>query len=132
MVASVRCNAYSCWETRSRAFACAPGEFIFWVLGSANSFARLAYSPPSRDWLNDVCGGYHAVRVVVMRVLVTGAHGYLGSAIFHAFAGLHRTALVSPWGDTAFIADTDAAIVRADIREPGDLEGVFTGQDVVV
>lgn len=67
-----------------------------------------------------------------MRVLVTGAHGYLGSAIFHAFAGLHRTALVSPWGDTAFIADTDAAIVRADIREPGDLEGVFTGQDVVV
>lgn len=70
-----------------------------------------------------------------MRVLVTGAHGYLGSAIFHAFAEVKRTALVSPWGDTSLIANAianGADVVRADIREPGDLASLLAGHDVVV
>lgn len=71
-----------------------------------------------------------------MRVLVTGAHGYLGSAIFRAFRGAKRTALVSPWGNTQAIATDlempDTTEVRANLAEASDLTSLVAGHQVVV
>ena len=71
-----------------------------------------------------------------MRVLITGAHGYLGSAIFRAFRGTPRTALISPWGNTAAIANEleqpDTYEVRADLGQPGNLAELVAHHDVVI
>jgi nucleoside-diphosphate-sugar epimerase len=68
------------------------------------------------------------------RVLITGAHGFLGSHLCEAFinAGDAVTALVSPWGKVANLEHLNLPILRADIRDPDALVGRCEGMDVVV
>lgn len=73
-----------------------------------------------------------------MHVLVTGAHGFLGSHITdHLLAAGHRVrALVSPWGDTRNLdpsRDHEAlALVRADLSQEDAVDGLCRGIDAVV
>lgn len=73
-----------------------------------------------------------------MRVLVTGAHGFLGSHITERLVDGGDTvrALVSPWGDLdnlrAVQARADVEVVRADLAKPGDLAWALEGVDAVV
>ena len=68
-----------------------------------------------------------------MRVLVTGANGFLGRAVVGAFlAGGHRVrAMVRP---KAVLGDLPAGVeaVRADLRSPPPLEGAFAEVDALV
>jgi nucleoside-diphosphate-sugar epimerase len=68
------------------------------------------------------------------RVLITGAHGFLGSHLCEAFvnAGDEVTALVSPWGKLDNLEHLNLPILRADIRDPDALVGRCEGVDVVV
>ena len=76
------------------------------------------------------------------RVLITGAHGFLGSHLCEAFinagvnagvnAGDEVTALVSPWGTLDNLEHLNLPILRADIRDPDALVGRCEGVDVVV
>jgi 2-alkyl-3-oxoalkanoate reductase len=73
-----------------------------------------------------------------MKVLVTGAHGFLGSHISeHLLAAGHQVrALVSPWGtigNLGGILEAQAFEVhRADLSREGALAGVCDGMDAVV
>ncbi len=73
-----------------------------------------------------------------MRVLVTGAHGFLGSHVTLGLlkAGVNVRAMVSPWGQTHNLApqlqNPALEIVRADLNSIGSLEGACEGIDVVV
>lgn len=73
-----------------------------------------------------------------MRVLVTGAHGFIGShTCEYLLARGHRVrGLVSPWGrldNLAAVRGRDTLdISRADLGEPDSLHGVCDGIDVVI
>jgi nucleoside-diphosphate-sugar epimerase len=73
-----------------------------------------------------------------MRILVTGAHGFIGSHAVETLLQRRRKvrALVSPWGSLdhlAAVRDHPALeIVRADIRAPEQLAGPFRGVDAVL
>jgi nucleoside-diphosphate-sugar epimerase len=73
-----------------------------------------------------------------MKVLVTGAHGFLGSHISeHLLAAGHQVrALVSPWGTIANLGavlhEPDLQIERADLSREGALAGTCDGIDAVV
>lgn len=73
-----------------------------------------------------------------MKVLVTGAHGFLGSHITKEFlkSGDRVRALVTPWGETHnlrhHLDDPNLELVRADLTERADLSGACDGVDVVV
>jgi nucleoside-diphosphate-sugar epimerase len=71
-------------------------------------------------------------------VLVTGAHGFIGSHLVdELLAAGHRVrALVSPWGVLDRLADAQGSsgleIVRADVTAPDSLSGVCEGIEAVV
>lgn len=75
-----------------------------------------------------------------MRVLVTGAHGFIGSHLVEKLVaeGASARALVSPWGNLENLAGVrhpnvrnQIEIVRADIGESESLRGVCDGVDLV-
>lgn len=72
------------------------------------------------------------------RVLVTGAHGFLGSHVTERLlaAGCEVRALVSPWGDLKNLAqregDERLEVVRADLDDEESIAGVAGGVNVVV
>ena len=74
----------------------------------------------------------------VMKVLVTGAHGFLGSHISeHLLAAGHQVrALVSPWGTignlSAVLDRQSLEIRRADLSREGALGGACDGVEAVV
>lgn len=71
-------------------------------------------------------------------VLVTGAHGFLGSHVTERLLGEGWSvrALVSPWGGLAnldAVKDHDRLeVVRADLQDERSINGVATGVDAVV
>src|SRR5690606_1208398 len=73
-----------------------------------------------------------------MKVLVTGAHGFLGSHVTERLLGTGDAvvALVTPWGDTHNLAAVsghpDLTIVRADLTVSGAVSGVCDGVAAVV
>ena len=73
-----------------------------------------------------------------MRVVISGAHGFLGSHLSERFlaAGWRVRALVSPWGRLDKLAHLGNAerleIVRGDLTEPASLLGCCQGASVVV
>ena len=69
------------------------------------------------------------------RVLITGAHGFLGSHLCEAYlaAGHQVTALVSPWGKLDNITQVPSLqVVRADIRDAQGLTNICEDIDIVV
>ncbi|HKI58132.1 MAG TPA: NAD-dependent epimerase/dehydratase family protein [Trueperaceae bacterium] len=73
-----------------------------------------------------------------MKVLVTGAHGFLGSHISESLlAADHQVrALVTPWGDTGNLQGVfrhpGLELQRADLSKEGDVSGLCEGIDAVV
>lgn len=73
-----------------------------------------------------------------MKVLVTGAHGFLGSHVTERLleAGDAVVALVTPWGDThnlnAVVSHPALTIIRADLTKPDAVDGACDGVDAVV
>jgi nucleoside-diphosphate-sugar epimerase len=71
-------------------------------------------------------------------VLVTGAHGFIGSHLVDEFlaSGYRVRGLVSPWGKLDNLAGAESSadfeIVRADVTDPPSLEGVCEGIEAVV
>lgn len=72
-----------------------------------------------------------------MKVLVTGAHGFIGSHLVEKLVaeGAYVRALVSPWGTLENLASmrdrTEIEIVRADVGEPASLSGICNGVDLI-
>ncbi len=73
-----------------------------------------------------------------MNVLVTGAHGFLGSHITDRLLadGHGVRALASPWGEvrnlSAVLDHPRFELVRADLSDPDAVDGVARGMDAVV
>ena len=73
-----------------------------------------------------------------MKVLVTGAHGFIGSHVCeHLLAqGYQVRALVSPWGEVtnlaAVLAHPHFELTRADITNSTSLQGICKGCDAVL
>ncbi len=73
-----------------------------------------------------------------MKVLVTGAHGFLGSYITERLVtgGDDVVALVSPWGDLENLTRArelgPVEVQRADLSQQGDLAWALDGVDAVV
>src|SRR5690606_20111102 len=74
----------------------------------------------------------------VVKVLVTGAHGFLGSYIAERLVtgGDEVVALVSPWGDVENLGTArelaPIEVLRADLSQQGDLAWALQGVDAVV
>ena len=72
-----------------------------------------------------------------MKVLVTGAHGFLGSYIAERLVagGDEVVALVSPWGDVENLGTArelaPIEVLRADLSQQGDLAWTLQGVDAV-
>lgn len=70
-----------------------------------------------------------------MKVLVTGAHGFIGSHLVEKLVaeGVMVRALVSPWGklDNLHRVQTRIEVVRADLTEPEGLRGVCRDVELV-
>ena len=73
-----------------------------------------------------------------MKVLVTGAHGFLGSHVSEALLanGDAVRALVTPWGSDTNLAhllgDDRLEVTRADLTDEASVRGVCEGVDAVV
>ena len=73
--------------------------------------------------------------ISVLRVLVTGAKGFLGRSVVAALLrrGHDVRALIRPGAQLNGMAWCDRVeVVRADLRAPGSLESAFEGVDVLV
>ena len=70
-----------------------------------------------------------------MKVLVTGAHGFIGSHLAEKLLaeGASVRALVSPWGQLGNLVGVRERLelVRADITQPNSLTDMFSGVDLV-
>jgi len=70
-----------------------------------------------------------------LKVLVTGAHGFIGSHLVEKLIaeGASVRALVSPWGNLQNLAGVQDQIevVRADVSAPESLKGVCDGIDLI-
>ncbi len=70
-----------------------------------------------------------------VRVLVTGAHGFIGSHLVEKLLaeGASVRALVSPWGELDNLAGVKdrLELVRADISRAETLAGIFNGVELV-
>ena len=70
-----------------------------------------------------------------MKVLVTGAHGFVGSHLTEKLVaeGVTVRALVSPWGKLENLQNvqTQIEVVRADLTEPESLRGVCQDIDLI-
>ena len=70
-----------------------------------------------------------------MKVLVTGAHGFVGSHLVKKLLaeGASVRALVSPWGQLDNLAGVEGRLelVRADISRADTLAGIFNGVELV-
>ncbi len=68
-----------------------------------------------------------------MKAFVTGATGFLGSHVARALAaeGAELRVLVRPTSDLRNIADLNAERVSGDLRDPGSIEKVLSGCEVV-
>ena len=70
-----------------------------------------------------------------MRILVTGASGFLGRHVVDALrrAGHSVRALIRPTSETKDLGwDDGVEIVRADLRGSSVLEGAFDGMDAAI
>lgn len=73
-----------------------------------------------------------------MKILVTGAHGFIGSHLCERLitGGRRVRALVSPWGNAdnlrPLAGHPSLELVRSDITDPDDLRGVCQGVTAVV
>lgn len=73
-----------------------------------------------------------------MNVLVSGAHGFLGSHITERLlaTGDAVTALVSPWGELdnlrSVLGSAQLKVIRADLTKPSSLSGICDGVEAVV
>jgi len=73
-----------------------------------------------------------------VKVLVTGAHGFLGSHVTEELLarGDEVRALVTPWGSDAALAHLTQGgrleVVRADLTDDGSVHGACQGVDAVV
>lgn len=69
-----------------------------------------------------------------MRVVVTGATGFVGSALAQALVkrGDEVVALARPTSDRSRLAETAVEWAMADVTEPDSLQGVFAGADAVI
>jgi len=73
-----------------------------------------------------------------MKVLVTGAHGFLGSHVTESLlaAGHEVRALVTPWGEVTNLAgvahDPRLQLVRADLTEEQTVAGLCEGVEGIV
>src|SRR5690606_15963296 len=76
--------------------------------------------------------------VVAVNVMVSGAHGFLGSHVTERLlaTGDSVVALVSPWGELDnlrhVLAHPRLSVVRADLTRLGSLQGVCDGVEAVV
>lgn len=68
------------------------------------------------------------------RVLVTGATGFVGSAVTRAFlrAGYGVRALLRPESDRSNLAGLDVEVTYGDVRSRGSLRDAFTGCDGLI
>ncbi|HEX7003392.1 MAG TPA: NAD-dependent epimerase/dehydratase family protein [Trueperaceae bacterium] len=73
-----------------------------------------------------------------MRILVTGAHGFIGSHLCERLlsSGFEVRALVSPWGDTANLTRVEGEsrlqLVRADVTDAASLAAACEGAEAVI
>lgn len=69
-----------------------------------------------------------------MRVVVTGANGFVGAALIHALAaaGHEIVGFVRPQSDCERLADVQLEYRKGDIRQTQTLDGVFEGADWVI
>lgn len=68
-----------------------------------------------------------------MRLLVTGASGFLGGHLCEALAGQHEiVAMVRRGSDTSLLAPLGVEMRCCDLADPGSLDGVARGVDAVV
>lgn len=69
-----------------------------------------------------------------MKVFITGATGFVGSHVAHAYAvqGAQLRLLTRSASNLSTIADLSAEIVKGDLREPESLRHAISGCDAVV
>lgn len=72
--------------------------------------------------------------MAAMRVLVTGASGFLGSRVVHQLrvVGHEVTALLRPTSDRSRLADVEHTVAIGDVTDPAAVVGAVSGVDAVI